>query len=118
MKLSGLAVLSASLLFGIGSCGSDPAKPSSKKDGGTSSGTDASSNMGAGGSNNMGAGGTAGSMMMMNEGGAAGSMVEGGGTLVKFGAKWKYLDDGSDQKTGWTAAAFNDGAWKEGECKC
>ena len=32
-------------------------------------------------------------------------------TLFDFGSAWKYLDNGSNQGTAWTAAAFGDGAW-------
>jgi hypothetical protein len=34
--------------------------------------------------------------------------------LIPTGAAWKYLDNGSDQGTGWRAAAFNDTGWKSG----
>lgn len=34
--------------------------------------------------------------------------------LVGFGATWKYLDDGSDQGTGWREPAFADQAWPSG----
>jgi hypothetical protein len=34
--------------------------------------------------------------------------------LVQRGANWRYLDDGSDQGTGWTAVGFSDAAWKPG----
>ena len=34
--------------------------------------------------------------------------------LVPRGAKWKYLDNGSDQGTAWRAPAFNDSAWSSG----
>ena len=37
-----------------------------------------------------------------------------GQSLVFTGAIWKYLDDGSDQGTAWTAPAFNDGGWASG----
>src|SRR5437879_13601193 len=30
------------------------------------------------------------------------------------GSVWKYLDDGSDQGTGWTSLAFDDSAWQSG----
>src|SRR6185436_7163274 len=32
-------------------------------------------------------------------------------TLVPLGAVWHYLDDGSDQGSGWIAPSFNDNAW-------
>ncbi|MFN0058763.1 MAG: metallophosphoesterase [Planctomycetota bacterium] len=35
-------------------------------------------------------------------------------TLIPFGAVWKYLDDGSDPGSGWTAPAFDDTAWDSG----
>jgi uncharacterized repeat protein (TIGR03806 family) len=34
--------------------------------------------------------------------------------LVAQGATWKYLDDGSDQGTGWQGSGFNDAAWAGG----
>jgi hypothetical protein len=34
--------------------------------------------------------------------------------LVPAGSTWSYLDDGTDQGTGWRAAAFNDAAWAKG----
>ncbi len=34
--------------------------------------------------------------------------------LISPGSDWKYLDDGSDQGTAWTAAGFNDAAWASG----
>ncbi len=34
--------------------------------------------------------------------------------LLPFGSTWKYLDNGSDQGTGWTAPAFNDSTWTNG----
>jgi hypothetical protein len=34
--------------------------------------------------------------------------------LVAEGADWSYLDDGSDQGSGWTAPAFDDSAWAVG----
>jgi len=34
--------------------------------------------------------------------------------LLATGAIWKYLDDGSDQGTNWTAPDFNDSAWASG----
>jgi len=37
-----------------------------------------------------------------------------GATLIPTGAVWKYLDDGSDQGTAWTAVSFNDSTWASG----
>ena len=34
--------------------------------------------------------------------------------LVSTGAVWKYLDNGSDQGTNWTAINFNDSSWASG----
>jgi len=34
--------------------------------------------------------------------------------LVTRGSVWKYLDNGSNQGTGWTAPSFNDGGWSAG----
>ena len=38
-------------------------------------------------------------------------------TLVGKSSTWRYLDDGSDQGTGWRAASFNDSAWPTGEAQ-
>ena len=35
-------------------------------------------------------------------------------TLVPTGAIWRYLDNGSDQGSAWTAPAFNDSSWPAG----
>ena len=35
-------------------------------------------------------------------------------SLIPTGALWKYLDDGSDQNTGWTNLAFPDTTWASG----
>ncbi len=35
-------------------------------------------------------------------------------TLIAFGSAWKYLDNGTDQGTGWSARTFNDTAWASG----
>ena len=35
-------------------------------------------------------------------------------TLISTGAVWKYLDDGSDQGTAWSALGFNDSTWNSG----
>ncbi len=37
-----------------------------------------------------------------------------GQTLISKGSAWKYLDDGTDQKTAWKEAGFNDSEWKKG----
>ncbi len=34
--------------------------------------------------------------------------------LIPAGSTWKYLDNGSNQGTGWRATSFNDGAWASG----
>jgi uncharacterized protein YjiK len=34
--------------------------------------------------------------------------------IVPAGSVWKYLDNGSDQGTGWRAAAYDDSAWPQG----
>ncbi len=34
--------------------------------------------------------------------------------LLPLGSVWKYLDNGSNQGTGWRAAGFNDAAWAAG----
>jgi hypothetical protein len=38
-------------------------------------------------------------------------------TLIPAGSQWRYLDDGSDQGTAWTAWNFNDSAWSAGNAK-
>jgi acid phosphatase type 7 len=35
-------------------------------------------------------------------------------TLVPTGAVWRYLDNGSNQGTGWRSNSFNDSTWKSG----
>lgn len=35
-------------------------------------------------------------------------------TLVPMGSRWKFLDNGTDQGTSWTATAFDDAAWSVG----
>ena len=35
-------------------------------------------------------------------------------TLVPTGAVWRYLDNGSNQGTGWRSTSFNDSTWKSG----
>lgn len=37
--------------------------------------------------------------------------------LVGPAAKWKYLDDGSDQGTAWRSASFSDAAWRNGSAQ-
>jgi len=39
------------------------------------------------------------------------------GALVNFNSSWKYLDNGSNQGTAWTASAFSDATWKTGTGK-
>jgi len=34
--------------------------------------------------------------------------------IFNYGATWKYLDNGTNQGTGWRALAFNDASWKNG----
>ena len=38
-------------------------------------------------------------------------------TLVARGASWKYLDNGSNQNTSWTAPTFDDSAWAAGNAQ-
>ncbi|HVE59590.1 MAG TPA: fibronectin type III domain-containing protein [Pyrinomonadaceae bacterium] len=38
-------------------------------------------------------------------------------TLVARGSSWKYLDNGSNQGTGWIAPAFNDSVWAAGNAQ-
>ncbi len=38
-------------------------------------------------------------------------------SLIGTGAEWKYLDDGSDQGTGWYHPGFNDGDWLSGKAE-
>ena len=38
-------------------------------------------------------------------------------TLLPAGSTWRYLDDGSDQKTNWVTPDFNDQAWKSGKAQ-
>ncbi len=35
-------------------------------------------------------------------------------TVITYGSSWKYLDDGTNQGTGWTATGFNDASWTSG----
>ncbi len=38
-------------------------------------------------------------------------------TLVPAGARWRFLDDGSDQGLAWRGAAFDDSRWEEGNAR-
>jgi hypothetical protein len=38
-------------------------------------------------------------------------------TLIAAGSTWKYLDNGTDQKSGWRATSFNDSTWKSGKAQ-
>ncbi len=38
-------------------------------------------------------------------------------TLIRAGAAWKYLDNGSDQGTAWTLPSFNDSSWATGNAE-
>ena len=42
------------------------------------------------------------------------SLVAAPDVLVPAGADWRYLDNGSNQGTGWRTASFNDAAWPVG----
>jgi hypothetical protein len=44
-------------------------------------------------------------------------LVANESTVVAFGGAWKYLDNGTDQGTGWRASAFNDAAWALGNAE-
>lgn len=35
-------------------------------------------------------------------------------TIFNYGTTWKYLDNGSNQGTGWSATGFNDASWASG----
>jgi hypothetical protein len=35
-------------------------------------------------------------------------------TVISTGSTWRYLDNGTDQGTAWTARTFNDSAWSSG----
>jgi hypothetical protein len=37
--------------------------------------------------------------------------------LIAAGSSWKYLDNGSNQGSSWTAPSFNDGSWKSGNAE-
>ncbi|WP_054411855.1 PKD domain-containing protein [Hymenobacter sp. DG25A] len=36
------------------------------------------------------------------------------GSLVAFGATWKYLDNGTNQGTNWRGSSYDDASWKSG----
>ncbi|WP_276499515.1 InlB B-repeat-containing protein [Pontibacter litorisediminis] len=38
-------------------------------------------------------------------------------TIFPFGASWKYIDDGSNQGSGWNTITFDDNGWKTGNGK-
>lgn len=38
-------------------------------------------------------------------------------TLLPAGSSWKYLDNGSNQRTAWRASSFNDGSWASGNAQ-
>ena len=38
-------------------------------------------------------------------------------TFIATGSKWRYLDNGTDQGTAWTATSFADTTWKEGNAQ-
>ncbi|MEO5947694.1 MAG: Ig-like domain-containing protein, partial [Chitinophagaceae bacterium] len=38
-------------------------------------------------------------------------------SLINYGTSWKYLDNGSDQGTSWSAVSFNDAAWASGNAQ-
>ena len=40
--------------------------------------------------------------------------TSGSPTLIAFGSSWKYLDNGSNQGTAWSASSFNDSSWPSG----
>ena len=42
------------------------------------------------------------------------SLGTGTFTLIPVGATWKYLDNGTNQGTAWTATSFNDATWASG----
>ena len=43
-----------------------------------------------------------------------GNQVDSPQTFITTGHMWKYLDDGSDQGTGWRESGFDDSSWAEG----
>ncbi|WP_419660788.1 hypothetical protein Dvar_11950 [Desulfosarcina variabilis str. Montpellier] len=60
----------------------------------------------------------AGSVITLN---ASGDLFTGADVdnveYVATGANWKYLDDGSDQGTAWTASDFDDDSWNSGDAQ-
>jgi hypothetical protein len=42
---------------------------------------------------------------------------QGPQTLIPFGAAWKFLDNGSNAGTAWTAFSFNDASWSSGNAQ-
>ena len=38
-------------------------------------------------------------------------------TVIPYNSSWKYLDNGSNQGTAWSASAFNDAAWASGNAQ-
>src|SRR5437763_11120974 len=48
---------------------------------------------------------------------AASSPAQVSVSLVSTGSVWKYLDNGSDQGTGWTAKDFDDSGWASGRAQ-
>lgn len=40
--------------------------------------------------------------------------LAGTNTLIAAGSRWKYLDNGTDQGTGWTNPTFDDSSWASG----
>ena len=37
--------------------------------------------------------------------------------LIPFGSSWKYLDNGTNQGTAWSAVSFNDATWRSGNAQ-
>ena len=42
---------------------------------------------------------------------------QGPQTLVAYGSPWKFLDNGTNQGTAWTASSFNDASWASGNAQ-
>ncbi|MEX0323969.1 MAG: fibronectin type III domain-containing protein [Puniceicoccaceae bacterium] len=42
------------------------------------------------------------------------AIVSYGDIVIPYGASWNYLDDGSNQGTGWRSPSFDDSAWPSG----
>ncbi len=38
-------------------------------------------------------------------------------TLIPVGSVWQYLDNGSNQGSGWRSSSFNDSSWKSGQAQ-